>query len=365
MTINLTNAEILMTAAYIKNASDAFGSEGGVALRLLLDSIRLILAARPPELIAHPITILVPVNGTGADAVVGAFGSVSAMADAEAVADHLALHTQDDCLIAVAADRSFRVVKLANPIDHTAIAERAVVYHRSDGIERIAAGSSDTTVLKLSTISASAFADPTFSSLDDALDHYGKRARETACEILRPVWEGGTDGPRLVLVNRPEHIMRESLFQALSFMLRKADVTREHTVNAEKPVDIHVAWTGSPAEALIEIKWLGRASTAPGSKHTYQNYYAGRMQEGADQVADYLDLKKSSSAKQSVLGYLVIFDARRRKVKGPADRLRKADAMHFENDSFAYNPDHAATRTDFMPPRRWFMRPKEAEFLSA
>lgn len=362
MSVNLDNATILMTAAYIKNVSDAFGPEGGTALRLLLDSVRLVLAERPPELIQRNLTIFVPVHGKDAAIEAAAYGASITLADAEAVADQLSQSLDSDCLIAVAMDRTFRFVRLANAVDHLAIAGDAVVYHRSSGIERIAAGQTDVTVLRLSQFSASAFADPTFSDLDDALDRYGRRARESACEILAPVWEGGVDGPRLVLVNRPEHIMRESLFQALSMMLRRADVTREHTVDAEKPVDIRVAWTGSPAEALIEIKWLGRASTAPGSKNPYQNYYAGRAKEGADQLASYLDLKKSSSAKQSVLGYLVIFDARRGRVKGPADRLPRSDALRFENDNIHFDPDHAATRTDFKPPRRWFLQPRQSHF---
>ena len=364
MSVNLDNATILMTAAYIKNASDAFGTEGGVALRLLLDSVRLVLAERPPELILRDLTVFVPVRGRDAAVEAAAHGTVIPMADAEAVADHLSQSLDNDCLIAIAADRTFRFVKLSGAVDHLAIASDAVVYHRAGGIERIAAGQNDVTVLRLSQFSASAFADPTFSVLDDALERYGRRARESACEILGSVWEGGPDGPRLVLVNKPEHIMRESLFQALSMMLRRADVTREHTVDAEKPVDVRVAWIGSPAEALIEIKWLGRALTAPGSRTPYQNYYAGRAKEGADQLANYLDLKKSSSAKQSVLGYLVIFDARRGAVKGPADRLVKDDALKFENDDIVYNPDHAANRTDFMPPRRWFLQPRQSHFVT-
>lgn len=363
MSVNLDHATILMTAAYIKNVNDAFGAEGGSALRLLLDSVRLVLAERPPDLIQRDLTVFVPVRGKDAALEAAAYGEVISLTDAEAVADQLSQCLDSDCLIAVAPDRSFRFVRLTVAVDHLAIAGDAVVYHRSAGIERIAAGQNDVTVLRLSQFSASAFADPTFSDLDDALDRYGRRARESACEILAPVWEGGADGPRLVLVNKPEHVMRESLFQALSMMLRRADVTREHTVDAEKPVDIRVAWTGSPAEALIEIKWLGRASTAPGSKTPYTNYSAARAREGADQLANYLDLKKSSSAKQTVLGYLVIFDARRGAVKGPADSLPKTDALRFENDNLQYNPDHAAIRTDFKPPRRWFLQPRQSHFV--
>jgi hypothetical protein len=362
MSVNIENATILMTAAYIKGASDAFGDKGGVALRLLLDSVKLILAARPPEFIIAPLTILVLVGDHAIDTAVVPHVETVSLADAEGVADYIAQRPDQECFIAIAPDRTFRVCTPTTRVDHKAAAVSAVVYHRRDGIEWIAAGDSNEAVLKLSPISASNFADPTVSSLDDALDQYGRRARESAHESLKPIWEGGADGARLVLVNRPEHIMRESLFQALSMMLRRADVTREHMVDAQKPVDIHVSWTGSPAEALVEIKWLGRSLTARGSKSNYTDCHANRAQEGADQLANYLDLKKSSSAKRSVVGYLVVFDARRGKIRGPNDKLARADALRFEHEDLTLDPDHAKLRIDFKQPKRWFMQPRETSF---
>jgi hypothetical protein len=59
-------------------------------------------------------------------------------------------------------------------------------------------------------------------------------------------------------------------------------------------------------------------------------------------------------------GYLVIFDARRKGTKGPADPLTEPDAMAFANDVIAFDPDHSKTRADFRSPVRFFMNPRRS-----
>jgi len=90
-----------------------------------------------------------------------------------------------------------------------------------------------------------------------------------------------------------------------------------------------------------------------------------RAQEGADQLADYMDREVRHSNDSSPQAYLVVFDARRRNVRGPADALSREDALHYENDVLTYNPDHASTRTDFATPLRFYMRPRASHFLTA
>lgn len=365
MTVNLDHALIHLATAYIVNAREAFGEPGSAAVRVLMDVTRLVLKARPPELITAPLTIVVPVGGQDADLIAGEFGPVATFSSATALANHLGLNAKNEAAIVIAPDRTFRLAFPTAPVDHVATAASAVVYHRKNAIEWVAAGHRNDVVLKVSEVAASAFADPTLSGLEEALDHYGRMARESACELLKPVWEGGADGPRLVLSNKPERRMRESLFQALSTILRKADVTREHIVNTTKPVDIRVSWHDSPAEALIEIKWIGRSVTAEGAKTEYLNYGIPRAQDGADQLANYLDLKKSTTAKSSIVGYLVVYDARRRNVAGPTDKLAKADALAFEHLEIPLEPDHSTIRDDFKAVVRWFMQPRASQFLEA
>lgn len=161
--------------------------------------------------------------------------------------------------------------------------------------------------------------------------------------------------------------MRDSLIQALQLVLRDANARPEHNTDETKPVDVRVEWFASGAAALIEVKWLGRStarSRSPAPEPTYTDYGPPRAQEGANQLADYLDREVRHSASTATRGYLVVFDARRRNVHGAADPLVEADAMHFANDILAYNPDHAQSRDDFALPVRFFLSPRRSNFAT-
>ena len=132
MTLIVSNVTALTFSAYITSANTAFGTEGGEALRLLLDSVRLVLAARPPELITPPLTIVAPVGQLTAEVVAGAHGNAVALVEAEAVADYMSQRATDMCLIAIAADRTFRVVTPSMSVNHASLAASAVVYAAAD-----------------------------------------------------------------------------------------------------------------------------------------------------------------------------------------------------------------------------------------
>jgi hypothetical protein len=191
---------------------------------------------------------------------------------------------------------------------------------------------------------------------------------ETNCRILKDVWEGGVDGPRLVLVNKPEAKMRDSLAQALELLLRDATVKPEQNTDETKPVDIRVSWFASGATALIEVKWLGKAtakSRTQGICPTYTEYGVSRAQSGANQLADYMDREVRHSGATAPSGYLVIFDARRKGTKGAEDALTESDAMAFSKDIIKFDPDHSQTRPDFQTPVRFFMAPRKSYFKAA
>jgi hypothetical protein len=362
--MKIDGGQALMLSAYVSGAHHTFGAAGHTALTALFDAVRKIYAARPPELISCSLTVLAPIDHSTVDALTGAHGSVESAASAEDIASIMAANIQNGVVVGIAADLTYRVAVTGAPVNPKVPASSAVVYHREAGIERILVGVRDDVVPRLSEVSVSNFAEPTFSGLEAMLDRYEALASESTCQVLATVWQGGVDGPRLVLVNRPEHVMRESLFDTLSKTLRKAHVTREHMTDARKPVDIHVDWIGSPAEALIEIKWIGK-SMKPADKVGLFGFPESRAQEGANQLADYLDRKRSSSLNHARIGYLVVYDARRNNVKDPATPLSKKDALAFEKADLAYAPDHAENRTDFAQPRRWFLRPRESCFLDA
>jgi hypothetical protein len=150
--------------------------------------------------------------------------------------------------------------------------------------------------------------------------------------------------------------------------MRDANVRPEQNTDETKPVDIRVDWFGSGASALIEVKWLGKSTAKPRTATptaTYTEYGPPRAQEGADQLADYMDREVRHSHATAPRGYLVVFDARRRNVKSAQDRLSKADALHYAADQLTYNPDHSKLREDFAPPVRFYMKPRESYFLAA
>lgn len=362
--LKIDAASILTAQGFVAGASTAFGDAGRVALGRLFDSVRAIFASRPPEFIGAVFSVVVPVDQPSLDVMMAPHGSMVFAADAAGVGAVLADNEPAHAVVIVVADMTFRVLLLPNQIDPTAIAAHAVVYHRKDAVERILAGTDDSPVPRLSNIGVSNFAEPTLSGLDEALDRYAQLALESTCLVLARVWEGGVNGPRLVLVNKPEHVMRDSLFDTLSKSLRRAHIVREHMTDATRPVDLHVSWTGSPAEAIIEIKWLGHAMKEAGKKGL-TTYRASRAQEGADQLADYLDRKKSSGVEDMRSGYLVVFDARRRNVKDASTPVSRVDGLAFERETLTYSPDHSATRGDFAPPRRLFLRPRESALLAA
>jgi len=361
--LNLDAAQIVLSQGHVAGASAAFGDRGGEALIALFGLVRNVFASRPPELITSPFIAFVPVDPAATDQLISTHGAATMMNAPADVATFISEHVDHSIIVAIAADQTFRAVATKTAIDLETIATTAVAYHRENSIERIVAGPHDNVVPRLATISASNFAEPTFSGLDDALGLYRKTAADCGCQILAGSWAGGRDGPRLVLVNRPEAIMRDSLFQALATILRRAHVTREHTTDATKPVDIHVAWVGSPAEAMIEIKWIGKSEKKPEKGPGLFGFPVSRAQEGADQLADYLDRKKSSSSNSSVRGYLVVYDARRRNVEDPVTPITREDALAFKNAEITYNPDHSNNRSDFAEPMRWFLEPRETHFL--
>lgn len=162
--------------------------------------------------------------------------------------------------------------------------------------------------------------------------------------------------------------MRDSLAQALDLLLRDVSIKPEHNTDETKPVDIKVNWFASGATALIEVKWMGKAtakSRNPGPAPTYTEYGVSRAQEGADQLADYMDREVRFSGATAPRGYLVVFDARRKGTQGADNPLPAADALAFENDVITFNPDYSRLRTDFAEPVRFFMRPRSSNFLAA
>lgn len=366
--ISIENVQALVKMAYLPHASDAFGEKGAHSITVLLDAVKLIYQRCPPEDLKGSMTVLIGMNTTPTTPMIAAWGKPKIFQHYEELGNALSgADPGAHCLIELVPNGTFRFLQREADIDLQTAAADAIVYRYDHGVDRILAKQYDDYVPKVSPILPSNFAKSTLNSLEEALTHYSSLALNTKCRILADVWEGGVDGPRLVLVNRPEAIMRNSLIQALQTVLRDANARPEHNTDETKPVDIRVEWFASSAAALIEVKWLGRStakSRKSTGKTTYTDYGPRRAQEGADQLADYLDREMRHTASTSTRGYLVVFDARRKNICSATDPLNQADAMYFEKYSLEYAPDHAKLRTDFAQPVRFFLNPRKSHFAT-
>ena len=206
----------------------------------------------------------------------------------------------------------------------------------------------------------SLFAVPTFSDLEDALTHYDSaHARHSRCKILESCWHSDH---RVLLANKPEESMRDSLEQFLVSTLRNhklVEVRPEQNVDASHPADLKVAWTLTNRIAFIEIKWLGDSVTQSGTSLT--TYRDARAREGEQQIAEYLDFNRKYTPNHDVRGYLVVFDARRSGARFAEADLTAAEAHHYALSSIDYgqNPLHESRR-DLAEPVRFFMNPRVA-----
>ena len=170
---------------------------------------------------------------------------------------------------------------------------------------------------------------------------------ESTCYIFHQAWH---DANRLFFVAGPESLIRNSLTQFLRNRLGgNHDVWPEQNVNEKNPVDIRVQPRFfSNRLMLIEIKWLGDSVANDG--HITATHRDRRAQEGADQLAGYLDKQRRSAPTSVIQGYYVIIDGRRRNLPVravPAITITRADGLHYEVQALSFNPAPHLTRPDF------------------
>ncbi len=238
------------------------------------------------------------------------------------------------------------------------IARTAVVYHCAGWQEEFLAGDKRKPVLRLDTSTRSQFSVPTFGTLREALQHFSRdNVRESTCYIFRGIWH---DKNRLFLKAGPESLMRDSLTQFLRNRLgADHDVLPEQNVNERNPVDIRVQpRLRNNRMMIIEIKWIGDSAATNG--HITARHRDRRAQEGATQLANYLDEQRQSAPSHVIQGYYVIIDARRRNLPATATAgvtIARADGFHYEAEVIAFEPAPHTTRSDFDEPYRMFATP--------
>jgi hypothetical protein len=231
----------------------------------------------------------------------------------------------------------------------------AVVYHFQKHDYFVIDGELDQVINTSS--SPSLFGTPTFLNLEEVLDDYKtNQARHSQCEILREhLW---SDDRHWWFANKPEDVLQRSLKRHVRATLRGVGEVRREQVVGTRPTDLKVTWSFTNRIAYIEIKWLG-ASLNKRKTKVSKKCSAKDAKKGAAQLAEYLDLNKDDAAEHETMGYLVVFDGRRQRLKLGATELSREDALHFLSEEVEYEPPLWETRSDFRRPRRFFLEPAE------
>ena len=200
------------------------------------------------------------------------------------------------------------------------------------------------------------FDPPSFAGLEESLHWYSMhKVRESSCPYLMAhIWY---DEERLFLSSGPEEHMRRSLCDYLTTCFRDdAEVKQEQNVTETEPIDIRIRWHTCQRAALIEIKWLGRPRN-PKSRQFGTEYTAWRAHQGAKQLARYLDSGKPYGTQCWTVGWLVVFDARRKNPKKKTKGLCREDGLFYEDRDITYDAKYT-TRDDWAGAIRMFAAPR-------
>jgi hypothetical protein len=265
----------------------------------------------------------------------------------------LAQQVRDGDVMEVLANGLLRVYHPAQ-VKQAALSRHAILYEYNQRSEYLWAGGSRSAIEKLDPAYDSLFSVPAFSELREAIEYYRTRmARQSSCKILARIWD---DERRMFLKAKPESCMRDSLTQHLFGTLRgECEVRPEQIVDESHPVDIKVTWCFTNRLALIEIKWLGDSRRGDGRRATA--YRDRRAREGAKQLAEYLDKNKVHAPGHVTRGTLVVFDARRKRIRCKQGEPSRADGLAYAHEEITYSPAYHRTRNDFEEPIRIFLEP--------
>jgi len=324
-----------------------FGSAGVDAAFAVMKTVKSLYRHVEPERIGGRVIVFRTVEPPG---------TAPAPPPVEAAANFggFANLTITDLIVEVASDgRPYSRTLVDRTVEN--LARTAVVYHWQAGQEEFLAGAQRKAVPRYDLAARSQFAIPTFSNLREALQHYAaENVRESTCYIFKQVWH---DDNRLFFRAGPEDTMRQSLIQFLQGRIGgDHDIWPEQNVNETRPVDIRVKPRFSNNRLmLIEIKWLG-CSVAPDG-HVTASHKNRRAQEGADQLAQYLDDQRQFAPTSVIQGYYVIIDGRREDLHVGATTICHADGFYYEDRELTFDPPHHEIRRDFDPPYRMFARP--------
>jgi len=203
-----------------------------------------------------------------------------------------------------------------------------------------------------------------FDELEQQLNNYYLyKIKHSSCPIFSESWhsdkriffKGGGK-------NIPEKYMQQSLHNFIKDLsIFKGDIgqfepTREHNLDARKPVDIIVRWEKSNRIALIEIKWLGKSIHNGKFKSEHST---SRANEGFLQLKEYFDLVKRDYPNKLIKCYLVVIDARRWQTNEQTTSISYKNGMHYANMEIELDDDKNfhLIHKNIQAPIRMFVEP--------
>jgi hypothetical protein len=319
------------------------GSQGTARLARLLDVVREIFAVRPYESFTEELIVIAPESDPGSPA----------SQNSQTISDirDLGGQVHSSLIVSIQTDGSYRIwpaMSDAGPLGELDLSYR--YSHPGDETVRLAEQ-----IWKVQRSAwPCAFGAPTFDDLEDALRKYVVMMRRpVTCPHVSQSWR---ESERLGFDAKPEKHMRRSLTLALRHALRGAVVRPEQNQDETKPVDIEVSWWGKAVSAIIEIKWMG-CSGPKGEDRFTTEYGDARARQGLVQIADYLDRRDDFDQETLVIGYLFVFDGRRRDVTPTQRTIDAANGLHYQfRDVEGYDAAILA-RSDIATPLRCFMEP--------
>lgn len=345
--ISKGDVDRLIKEFYGAKIQKAYGELGSLRLRELATALDSIHQALAYEKLTGGLTVIIALE-QGVELLDPGNRVETRSVDLPAIVDHTATIQVLD------GDRLQVVPESSNPLD---FAKDAVVYH-FDNYDYFAIDGSLERVIN-TTAYPSLFGTPTFFLLEDALEEYrSKQALCSQCPVLRDeVW---SDGRRWWFRNKPEDKLQESLHRFVRTTVRGVGEVRREQIVGTRPTDLKVTWSLTNRIAYVEIKWLGASLNKDGTKPS-TSYSESTAKEGATQLADYLDLNKDEASLHETLGYLVVFDGRRRGLKVDRASLSRSNGYFYRTKEIEYQPPLHEARSDFARPRRFFLEPAEVD----
>jgi len=335
----------LQAGSYVSGVTRAYGERGVKALNEMIDLVVRVYRRLDPGSRSQPLAFFCCMEPAGT--------TLPAPKHKILDPDLLDYELDGSSLAHVVGTQTLHVCDLGN-LDLLELSRTGIVYHYDRGLERILVKGEKFQLHNPLSGSPSVFCRPTFTSLMHALNRYrATSALNSSCRILKAVWVNEKE--RWYFRSKPEATMRSSLTQYLENVLQDAEVRAEQNVDESHPVDIKISWMSSGLRAIIEIKWLGDSVDDAGKPTT--TYRDARANDGADQLAKYLDSSRQFGSSVLTRGYLVVYDARRRGLSPAMTSLTHAEGHHYRDLEIEYEPDFSVQRTDFEAPVRFFMNP--------